>query len=485
MAIAEQRLITAGPTLGYQSLRSEVCSDSLPVSGALPSWLRGTLLRNGPALFEDAERPVRHWFDGQAMLHRFTFADGRVGYGNRFLRTKAYRAMSSGRLAFSEFATDPCRSIFKRAMTVFDPQVTDNAMVSLTKLGERHYAMTEAPISVQFDPGTLETLGYSERVPGTFATAHPHRDPASGALVNIATRMGARNSYRFFAYPPTGSPSVIATKSVREPGYVHSFAMTDRYLALIEFPFVVDPKQIVLSGRPFIENFRWEPERGTRILVFDRHSGAELRVLRTEPGFAFHHVGAWEEGDELVIEYCDHGTPEIIDALYLDKLRSPTPGTAPPRDPPRLRRLTIDLGSGQVSSTIRSDQGIEMPRINEPGHYLRRYRYVYGTSSSPERGYDAADRLIKLDNEIGTAQVWTEPDVYVGEPVFVPAPSAADETDGVLLSVVLDAGRRRSSLVVLDATSMTELARAQAPHVIPHGIHGDYYAAAVDPSPGQ
>jgi carotenoid cleavage dioxygenase-like enzyme len=43
------------------------------------------------------------------------------------------------------------------------------------------------------------------------------------------------------------------------------------------------------------------------------------------------------------------------------------------------------------------------------------------------------------------------------------------------LSVVLDAARRESCLLVLDARSMTELARARAPHVIPHGVHGVFY----------
>src|SRR5919197_1828841 len=228
MAVIDRRATQAGPQLGYQTLDNEVQIDSLPVEGAIPAWLAGSLLRNGPALFEDGERPVRHWFDGQAMLHRFTITDGRVAYANRFLRTKAYDAMRSGRLSFSEFATDPCRSIFKRVMTVFDPQITDNTFVGLTKLGERHYTMTEAPMSVQFDPDTLETLGYSERVPGTFATAHPHRDPASGALINVATRMGPRNSYRFFVHAPDDRPRVLTTQGVRKPGYIHSFAMSER-----------------------------------------------------------------------------------------------------------------------------------------------------------------------------------------------------------------------------------------------------------------
>jgi carotenoid cleavage dioxygenase-like enzyme len=474
MAVREQASVKTGPQAGYETLDSEVVIDALEVKGTLPPWLTGTLLRNGPALFEDRERRVRHWFDGQAMLHRFTIAGGAVSYANRFLRTKQYEAMRSGRLCYSEFATDPCRSIFKRAMTIFDPKITDSASVSIGRLGDEYHAMTEAPMSVRFDPQTLQTLGYGEHCPGLFATAHPHYDPASGAQVNIATQMGPHNSYRFFVQSPGRRPKVLARKGVLEPGYIHSFAMSERYIALTEFPFVVRSIEIPLTGRPFIENFRWKPERGTRIFVFDRHTGRKVGRFEMEAGFAFHHVGAWDHDDQLVMEYCDHGTPAIIDALYLDKLRAPDGAPAREWTPSRLRRVTIDLAAKNVSTELRSDHDIELPRIND-AHYLRPYRYVYGFASGPDTGYDTADRLVKIDNESGEAAVWREESCYAGEPIFVAAPNARDEDDGVVLSVVLDAVRGESYLVVLDARSMTELARARAPHVIPHGIHGAFF----------
>jgi carotenoid cleavage dioxygenase-like enzyme len=56
----------------------------------------------------------------------------------------------------------------------------------------------------------------------------------------------------------------------------------------------------------------------------------------------------------------------------------------------------------------------------------------------------------------------------------VPSPAARGEDDGVVLSVVLDAGRGTSSLVVLDAARFTELARADVPHAIPFGFHGQF-----------
>lgn len=475
MTAVDTAAMTAGPQAGFETLDNEVSADGLAVDGSLPPWLSGSLLRNGPALFEDAERSVRHWFDGQAMLHRFTIAGGAVSYSNRFLRTRAYEAMrDQGEIAYSEFATDPCRSIFKRAMTVFDPKITDNTFVSLTKLGEQHYAMAEGPMSVQFDPQTLETLGYGPKRPGMVATAHPHHDPASGALVNVAIRMGPRNAYRFFVQEAGAGARVLAQRAVREPSYVHSFAMSERFIALTEFPFVVNPIEIPLRGKPFIENFRWEPERGTRICVFDRHTGEQQGTFETEVGFAFHHVGAWERGETLVMEYCDHGDPTIIDALYLDRLRSQSPSRADRRKA-NLRRVEVDLSAGRVRTELRSDQDLELPRINEERCYLRPYSYVYGIATGSGSTHDVADRLVKVNTETGDSRTWREPNCYPGEPIFVARPGASTEDDGVALSVVLDAGRERSYLLVLDTRSWTEIARAEAPHRIPHGIHGAFY----------
>src|SRR5262245_22992646 len=83
---------TLPPTRGFESLESEVQVDSLPLTGELPAWLEGSLLRTGPAKWEVGERTMNHWFDGLAMLHRFAIGGGSVSYASRFLETRSYRA---------------------------------------------------------------------------------------------------------------------------------------------------------------------------------------------------------------------------------------------------------------------------------------------------------------------------------------------------------------------------------------------------------
>ena len=50
--------------------------------------------------------------------------------------------------------------------------------------------------------------------------------------------------------------------------------------------------------------------------------------------------------------------------------------------------------------------------------------------------------------------------------------TGAEEDDGVLLSVVLDAKTERSMLVVLDAKTLEEEARAEMGTHVPYGFHG-------------
>src|SRR5687768_10719148 len=118
---------TASAAQGFESLEAEVRVDSLPLTGALPGWLTGALVRTGPAKFEVGERTMSHWFDGLAMLHRFGIDDGSVSYASRFLRGNSYRAAKAkGEITYSEFATDPCRSLFQRVTAMFSPKLSDN-----------------------------------------------------------------------------------------------------------------------------------------------------------------------------------------------------------------------------------------------------------------------------------------------------------------------------------------------------------------------
>ena len=83
---------------GFADQTKEITLPSLEVEGVIPSWLSGTLVRNGPARFHLEDKTLNHWFDGLAMLHKFDIASGQVSYVNKFLDTPAFRAAQDGKI---------------------------------------------------------------------------------------------------------------------------------------------------------------------------------------------------------------------------------------------------------------------------------------------------------------------------------------------------------------------------------------------------
>jgi carotenoid cleavage dioxygenase-like enzyme len=261
---------------------------------------------------------------------------------------------------------------------------------------------------------------------------------------------------------------VLVTLHAPRPAYMHSFAITERYAVLAEFPLVVTPVAIPLSGRPFIENYRWEPGRGTRFRIIDVQAGRLQATGHGEAFFAFHHVNAYQRGRELVLDVCAYDDASIVGALRLDRLRSGSPGLPAPR----LRRYLVPLNGGQVRREDLADTSLELPRIDYSRSNGRCYRYAYGVRAAQDG--DFLNQIVKIDVDRGEPAVWSEPGTYPGEPVFVPAPGGRREDSGVLLSVVLEPASGGSFLLVLDASSLGELARARLPHHVPFGFHGTY-----------
>lgn len=479
-ALADPRSKVRRPgfSLGFKSLEEETFLPRIDLDGRLPRWLTGSLLRNGPALFEIGEERFNHWFDGLAMLHAFSFKGGRVSYRNRFLRSSQYWAWKrEGRIKFSELATDPapdpCRQIFSGVSTLPVLGRIPNANVSIERLAGEFRAHTEIPIPVRFNPKFLNTMGIEDgqQMQGRLGTAHPHRDPATGE----------RFSYEVELVPPATGLRIVSEKAGRRrelafvpqssPGYLHSFGLTGRFVVIVSQPYNFNLARFLSPDRgPIITNYEWHPEEPTRIILVDRRKGGVARTVETDAFFAFHHINAYDRDGRVVIDVCAHEDAGIIDALYLNKIRS---SHKVPQA--RYRRFEVNVGNGKLTQRDLIEAVIELPQKNYDRVNGKPYRYAYGVGLKG-KGSGFIDQLVKADVKKGESRIWREWGVYPGEPVFVPRPGAKAEDDGVILSVVLDGRRRKSALLVLDARNMEEIARASVPHHVPFGFHGLYHS---------
>ncbi|KTG09041.1 hypothetical protein AUR64_14660 [Haloprofundus marisrubri] len=485
--------------LGLRPATTEYADEPLRVEGEIPSWLEGTLVRNGPGSFAVGDGRVSHWFDGSAMLRRFEIADGDVRYSNRFLRSRQYQHIREhGRLHLREFGTDPRWRGLGRLRRFSAAAVTDNAPVSVVYLGGRHFAATETPRWTAYDPETLRTRApkdfdeSEDEVGRAGPLAHVHYDPFRGETVGVATRFGLPSEYLVYRVPDgTDRRELLGRVPIRRPGYLHSFALTPNYVAVLVPPFRTNPLAL-LRNRPFVENYRWHSDRGTRVVVLDRDSGELVVDTETAPCFVFHHVNAFERDGALHIDVAAFEDASVVDAFYLDTFDSTE--FAPPGA--ELRRLQVDPETEHVVTRTLHPGHVEFPTIHYARYNTQPHRYVYGVGTEDPSPDGYVDRLVKIDlderrGRYCASKTWTEPNVYPGEPLFVPRVSPESdegtgepvvEDDGVLLSVVLDAETERTFLLILDAATMTERARAVFSEPIPLDFHGQFYRRGERPT---
>ncbi|MCA9804948.1 MAG: carotenoid oxygenase family protein [Cyanobacteria bacterium HKST-UBA02] len=449
-------------------------------SGEFPEWLEGTLVRNGPAIFETGEGAasrLNHWFDGFAKLHAFRFGEGKIIYSSRFIESQAYKGfLKTGKLASQEFASSPARGLGQRLMALFNPDFTDNTNVSVVRMAGLCLALTETTSINEFRPDDLSTVGpfaYEDSLKGQITTAHPHLDPSTGAVFNLLTDVSRESTYKFFSLAPgSRKRELVASVKVPRPAYVHSFAMTQRYLILMECPLFLNALELLFSGKPYIDNYHWEKSGIIRFLVVDKNERACIATIEAPSGFCFHHVNAFEDtGGKIIIDAAIYDDSSIVDDLRLDNLLASGSRVSKAR----LARYSLDLrGSAKLEEVPVPDCNIELPQINYSKHNGLPYRYLYACSVSEEGTF--LDSLLKVDLENGTITAWRESECYPGEPVFARRPGAEAEDDGVLLSVVLDSGAGCSFLLALDARTLQEIARARVPDTIPFGFHGQLFA---------
>lgn len=506
------------------------------VTGSLPSWLQGTLLRNGPGLFSVGSSEFNHWFDGMSLIHSFTFSNGEVTYRSKFLKSNTYNRNTEGnRIVVSEFGTliypDPCENIFSRAFTHLCnaiPDFTDNNLINIIRYGRDYYASSEINYINQIDPATLETvsrINYRNYITLDLATSHPHYDDEGNTYNMGTTIMGlGRPKYVIFKVPAYASdkehkkPALrkvqqicsIPFRSTLFPSYFHSFGMTDNYFVFVEQPFKLD---VVKLATAYFRGVCW-----SKCLIFDKDDVTFFHIINRKTGKAnstrfygdalvvFHHINAYEANDHVVFDLISYKDSSLYDMFYIHNLKQETSSFIQSnrnfclpvcqrfvlplnihKESPRGTNL-VTLMDTTAQAVIQEDgsvycqpdtlfEGLELPAINY-NFNSKKYRYFYG--SRMELSPLLLNKIAKFDIVTRKHIEWKEENCYSSEPVFVASPGGVEEDDGIILSSVISADPNTSPfMLVLDAKTLEEIARASIPTSVHIDLHGLFIPATV------
>ncbi|MBP8310610.1 MAG: carotenoid oxygenase family protein [Burkholderiaceae bacterium] len=470
--LAPQNLAAPGRARGFLSGAREIDDAPVDLRGALPPWLRGTLLLNGPALWDLPGGRLEHWFDGYGMWHALRIDGAVPRYRSRFSTSESYRrSRAAGTPVYGEFGTANPAGLITRLKA---PQVTDNPAVVMSRHGERWFSVTETPYLTYFDPDTLATLerldlGHQGEAMHLMS-AHGFTLP-DGSYLNVAIALGPRCELKLFRLAPgSARPEVIARIKTNKSGYTHALALAPGHAIVWECALRAQALAFRFGAKSYAHNFRWEPDAGSMIHAVALDTGA-VRTWRIPPMMAFHATQAWADGADLILEIAIYSDGQVFDDLRLDRLRAGTPT----RSQPRHVRYRLREGRHESEPEPISGPAIELQQVHPERIGRSRARVCWGAANGAHGEFN--DRTHRIDLDSGAVATWQRPDATQLEPLFVPRPGGVDDDDGVLLVPTLADADETTVIGVLDARSMSCMAELRPPQIVPFGFHAAFRPA--------
>ena len=359
--------------------------------------------------------------------------------------------------------------------------------VSVYPFAGKLLAFGEQGLPWELDAETLETVGehtFERRLnPISPFSAHPHFDDETGEMFNFGVSFAsARPTLTLYKFNAEGKLEWRKRLPLHEPCSMHDFGLSARYAIFYLAPYLLDVSALMQEGATIQDSLRWQPERGSRLLVVERESGEEVANVAIGNRYCLHQINCFEEGDKLVVDVLELDEPVYGDYQPLPDLFVDVAPARPARfvvDIPEQRLVSHEEIDFQPASEV--NWASDFPAI-DPSLSGKDYRHFWmlSISKTGQTGRKFFDRLVHVDWQArAVADHYASPDgkLLGGEPVFVPEPNRNDR--GVILSQEFDAENGTGAFLVFDAFDLASgpIARIPLPYPLHLGFHACWHEA--------
>lgn len=441
------------------------------VEGSWPSDCQGTLLRNGPALFERNGHRRNHLFDGDGYVQTWSFQDGVVRHRGAWVQTKKFKEeQAAGRFLYPGFADGGAGDRMVRC-----PDDLNTANTNVMAWNGRLLALWEAGSAYELDAQSLDTLGvktWSSETQAAPFGAHPKTD-ADGLLWNIGI---ANNQLLIYVINPDGSLARVRAHAVRPCALVHDFFLTERFLGVWLAPLQLDHGALQAHGN-LLSAMRWREQEGSHLLMIDRNSLDLVKTFELEAELIFHFANAWEEDGHLHLSYIRNTFGQLHAGLALTPNQSFNVGDQVGHGHASFRRICLTTGAA-IADWQGSEQ-VDFPQIDERlrGTASPRVFSLLATSAATPSTFNG---LMSQDVDLGHRQLWEgDGALALEEHVFVPKCNEDLQAGGWLIGSGYNTSRCQSFCSVFDANQLAKgpIAIAYLDAPAPLSFHGQFLAS--------
>ncbi|MCB1097585.1 MAG: carotenoid oxygenase family protein [Verrucomicrobiae bacterium] len=449
----------AGALSGYhRSLTASHGFEPVRVEGKLPDMLRGTLFRNGPALFEHGGRRHGHVFEGDGAVCAVRFSDEAVECAHRLIESVGLQQeREAGEALFGSAAP-----WLRRMRNGWKQKFKNTANTSVWRWQDRLFALMERGEPTEFDPETLDTIGTTTLdglVAGGFS-AHPHRVKYRRADYNFGLVPGRNPYIQLMELPWEGAPRTIGRIDLDHYVMMHDFIATENHLVFFIAPVKLQILRALLGSNNLEKLFQFDPDSGTEIVIVPTSSPAEQVRFQVDAFWQWHFAGAYEQGSGIVVDFVKH--PDFGSLGELGQTQRSGLG--------RLTRAFIDPATRTMREEPLWDCACEYPRIDP--------RFDGGKHSHIFVSYDVCERVLaRVNTTTGAVNGWNPPaHQYPSELVMIPRSNRTDEGDGYAISLIYDELEDRSHVAILDTARFEDgpVARVHLGHPVPMTFHGTW-----------
>jgi all-trans-8'-apo-beta-carotenal 15,15'-oxygenase len=461
----------------FQRLSREHGFQPLRIEGRIPPELRGTLYRNGPGQYSVLGRDYGHWFDGDGAVTAIRIRDGRGWGAARFVQSAGL--MAEQRLCrplYGGYGTCPPGPITRQTLESHglptSKQVANSAIFSWQG---RLFALGDQGLPTELDPRDLSTIGEADLdgVVTTSFSSHPRIVEERGAAYNFGLRYQGGTELHLYELPSAGRPRRIRKVQLEAVTVIHDFAVTRSHAVFFVAPVRLRPLEMVLGLQSFERSLEWRPSDGTEVVIIPLDGDEPVTRLTVEPFHHWHMANAFDDGDDIVVDYVryrDFSSNDDLRRVQDGILRRPLGGT--------LHRARIDRRRAHFRSDPCSDISCEFPRV-APGAVGRRHQWIYANVTAPTTGVSASffNQLAVFSPDSGSTELVSVGEgMFPSEPIFIPSEGSGRDRDGWLMSLVYDARTHTSHLAVLDAADVGggPVARLHFDHHVPPTFHGSW-----------
>jgi len=268
------------------------------VTGQVPLWLQGTLIRNVQGYYEQGNDQAWHWTDGLTGMHIIKISGETITHLNKRLNTTAYQqAIATDGMPFIGYGTPahpgPRPTGGRDPLSPFGPPSSDpdsanqkknvltaaksfsaghfsqhngelsgkrkllggggveyawNPGVDITRINNTCLALTDQNIYTSFDCDTGDTLQAqfyfddSKKSQQTLSAAHWRYDPATRTHYNYLADFGigpidsTYTMWRWKEGSPTFEREMFGEIKTKNMSFVHSFHITEKHIVFTRSP---------------------------------------------------------------------------------------------------------------------------------------------------------------------------------------------------------------------------------------------------------